>query len=638
MSKKRVLTPEEEESILKFYESHSIKETAIEFGFSVDWVGNFIKKKGASRNNSDKITFAWAKRLSPVDEKDVVDYYLEPNSTKRVKKKFGISDKRMYEILERNGITPRTKEESSALRKKTNVSIYGEEVALRSKEVMDKRCKTNLERYGVEQVGSLPEVIDKRKKTCVDRFGTEYPSSTPEIKKKVENTMLDRFGVKSMFLLPDVDKKKEEAVIEKYGGTSPFCSESVREKSKQTMQSRYGVHSTMLSPELRAKQAKSAGESKLEKRFKEFLINNNFTFVQQLTLSSGAILHAFDFGIYVDGILSVLVDCDGIYYHGYTSDHDGKKVNLDADSYRQMLVPTGVKFLIVLEKHEEEAERELFSLIGMSYDDYIKDVFQWCREVEFPYPSYTDTILHNTYKKLCSVSTENFYKKARYGDKIIVNFHPSVYKAHRKGYLSPYDAWKDDDVLIRCIKNRVIYKGNNLDRSKVLAGFTVTKIAPRVSIFNAYLAKYIVNKYLQQYNIIFDPFSGYSGRMLGVCSSGRKYIGQDINKITVEESISIKEFFDLDATISAKNILEDCGTYDCLFTCPPYEDKEIWGNEVIFKDCDAWIGECMHRYECSRYVFVVDKTNQYSDYVVEEIVNKSHFGSNSEYIVVIDKQ
>ena len=44
MSTKRVLTPEEEESILKFYESHSIKETAIEFGFSVDSKATSLKE------------------------------------------------------------------------------------------------------------------------------------------------------------------------------------------------------------------------------------------------------------------------------------------------------------------------------------------------------------------------------------------------------------------------------------------------------------------------------------------------------------------------------------------------------------------------------------------------------------------
>lgn len=84
-----------------------------------------------------------------------------------------------------------------------------------------------------------------------------------------------------------------------------------------------------------------------------------------------------------------------------------------------------------------------------------------------------------------------------------------------------------------------------------------------------------------------------------------------------------------------KDIFESTGTYDCLFTCSPYNLKEIWNENETNLSCDEWIDECLKRFTCKRYIFVVDKTEKYKDKIVEEISNKSHFGNNIEYIIVI---
>ena len=43
------------------------------------------------------------------------------------------------------------------------------------------------------------------------------------------------------------------------------------------------------------------------------------------------------------------------------------------------------------------------------------------------------------------------------------------------------------------------------------------------------------------------------------------------------------------------------------------------------------------RFKCERYVFIVDNTVKYKEYIVDEIVNKSHLGKNNEYVIVIDR-
>lgn len=202
--------------------------------------------------------------------------------------------------------------------------------------------------------------------------------------------------------------------------------------------------------------------------------------------------------------------------------------------------------------------------------------------------------------------------------------------------LSPVECWKHKDLIEKSVRNRIIYK-SNLSSQQIARGFNISNIAKTVSVFNPIFAKHILQKYAAEYDKIFDPFSGFSGRMLGACACGKQYIGQDINETHVKESNEIIKKFDLNATVIQNDIFESIGTYDCLFTCSPYNLKEIWNENETNLSCDEWIGECLKRFTCKRYIFVVDSTTKYKDYVVESLNNSSHFGVNNEYILVINK-
>lgn len=84
---------------------------------------------------------------------------------------------------------------------------------------------------------------------------------------------------------------------------------------------------------------------------------------------------------------------------------------------------------------------------------------------------------------------------------------------------------------------------------------------------------------------------------------------------------------------NVKIYLTALGNYESLFTCPPYENKEIWNESDVNMTCDQWIDECLQRFKCKKYLFVVDCTDKYKDNIVETIENKSHFGSNYEYVL-----
>lgn len=251
-------------------------------------------------------------------------------------------------------------------------------------------------------------------------------------------------------------------------------------------------------------------------------------------------------------------------------------------------------------------------------------------KVDFPSP--VNKSIKNNLNKLYR---ENTPKLA--GMEVIKEYHKSIWYCNRQGHKSPYDAWYDSSIMKKCIENRLKYKGDNLSLENLRYGLTTSKLAPKVSIFKPSLAKYLINKYLNQYNEIFDPCSGFSGRMLGAWSLNKKYIGQDINNIIVNESNNIIKDFNLqNVSIKQTNSLNTKGTYECLFTCSPYNDKENWNQDIENLTCDEWIDICLKNYNCKSYLFVVDKVEKYKKHIVEEIINKSNFGTNKEYIVLIN--
>jgi hypothetical protein len=120
-----------------------------------------------------------------------------------------------------------------------------------------------------------------------------------------------------------------------------------------------------------------------------------------------------------------------------------------------------------------------------------------------------------------------------------------------------------------------------------------------------------------------------------VCSTGKRYEGADINETSVRESNEIILFHQLNATVVTRDILSSSGTHECLLTCPPYGAKESWEEPLVIKSCDEWIDECLSRFQCDKYVFIVDQTTKYEDKIVDEIKHSTHFASTSEFVVVL---
>ena len=493
------------------------------------------------------------------------------------------------------------------------------------------------EKYGVDNIMKLPGVVDKIKATNLKKYGKDYYTQTAQYKERVEQTSLKKYGVKHHAQSKSIIQKRIETCIKKYGRGNILASQYGKELSRKTIREKYGVEFISQCPEIKRKMTANSRLSKLERRICDLFDNYNIEYIQHHFISNNELSHEFDFYL---PKYKILIDADGLYWHSYLDDPDGKRVLTHYDNVRMKLIPKDYMFFLIVEDNEDRHVKEIVRILSeiddniFNYDSYL---FNWCRSIEFPYPSYSKERMLKDYNNLCRYKNDKYNRNCRIGESIIKHYHRSIYDCKKNNLPSPKEAWYNDTLLKRIIKNRLIYV-NDVDPSKILTGFNISGTAKTISIFNPVLAKYIISKYLNDYNEIFDPFSGFSGRLLGASSLNKKYIGYDINEKAISESNEIIKFLKLDkASITKRDVLDGIGQYESLLTCPPYKDKEIYNKEKVFKECDLWIDEILKRYKCKRYVFVVDETVKYKEYIKETITNTSHFGTNNEYIIVIDQ-
>ena len=381
-----------------------------------------------------------------------------------------------------------------------------------------------------------------------------------------------------------------------------------------------------------------------EETFRSSSISKDFYNKPEKKTINDSFDHTWDYIIYDRRTNTpvMLVDLDGAFVHANNCDYDGTFAKEEYDEDRYLAIPNNMKSIIISEFSFDDEFSLLEKYLYMTYEEYIEYKYSRLSVISFPYNNYPVLKLLKTYRSLDRLDPRNKYCKdisinTRAGDMLINNFHHSIWHDYKVGNASPYEYWANKEILSELNRDNIIFY-TWFNKDKLLQGFNNIK----VSVFSAGRAKMIISRYLSEYDTIFDPFSGYSGRMLGTISLGKRYIGQDLSERHVRESNEMISFLhkygiEFDAEVTQRNILESSGSYPCLFTCPPYGDEVYEDVPMDTRSCDDWIDECLHRFQCKRSVFVVNPTQKYQEYVVETIENKSIFGIPKEYLIVIDR-
>ncbi len=531
------------------------------------------------------------------------------NKTTICKKcKCSISQKKMYEE------NPQLAKERLEKRTAYNIEHYGVANSYQREDVKEKIKDSILRKYKVDNPAKSDVVKRNIKKTCIEKYGVECSLQSNESKKKTRATWLKNYGVEH----PMKDESVKSKVVEK----NRLNRDTAVEAARMTCYEKYGTCHPMKVADV---------QNKIKKKY----TYNGINFDSAWELAYW--IYNVDNGVNIKrAVKTFQYDYDNKRYD-YIPDFEinGRYIEIkglqffeDKDPSKRMINPFDRA-----QDDKYEAKHQCMIRNGVEiitdcscYVDYVNvkytndflDLFH--NQIAFPYPN------------------EDLADKSN--DGIIRHFHKSIYEASRKGQPSPLSAWEDKDLILKSAMNRLAYVGTCRPED-ILRGFSVAKIAQRVSLFPTSLADTLLKKYLNECSVIVDPFSGFSGRLLGASLNNKVYIGKDINEAHVNESNEIIKYKNLkNCSVEVEDILkkDDVTTGDALFTCPPYGGKEHWNknNDEVELTCDEWIDICLKKYKCKKYLFVVDHTEKYKDRIVEKLDKKSHFGNIVEYVVLFD--
>lgn len=518
--------------------------------------------------------------------------------------------------LEKYGSETYTNREKA---KQTCLEKYGQEHYTNRE-----KCKeTFKEKYGTENIFTLTEIKEKSEKSKLEKYGNKFFTN----RKKFIETCNEKYGVNNVFAAPEIQEKIKIGNIEKYGVEYSWQAEQIKDKIKSTNIKKYGVsnpiqnHDIRLSTQHKYTYDDKNFDSSWELAYYIYLKDHNIEFEYQPDIT-------FEYNY-----------LNKIHYY-----HPDFKVNND------LIELKGLQFF-----ENKNSANKMINPYDRTQDDLfeakhqcmlknnVKIITDCDNYLTYVNNKYTSDFLGLFRNNICfPYLNEDLSDTSDMG--LIHHFHKSIYEATRKNKLSPLDAWQDKNIIKKVALNRLKYVGH-CKPNDILQGFNVTRIANKVSVFKPALAESLIKKYLNDYETIYDPFSGFSGRMLGAFNCGKKYFGYDISEKHIDESNKIIDYKMIHDKCNVK--VQDILTTEpadytglkntALFTCPPYGGKEHWNkdNDEIEKSCDEWIDLCIEKYKVDKYLFVVDKTEKYKDNIVETIENKSHFGTNKEYIILI---
>ena len=278
-----------------------------------------------------------------------------------------------------------------------------------------------------------------------------------------------------------------------------------------------------------------------------------------------------------------------------------------------------------------------YEIKNLIKDDSQKELFEniYKTQITFNYPNYSKDELLRDWDCL-KMSTNGISQS---GKKLCRYFHKSFFECSKKGFDSPLERWNNEKIRKRNLE-KILLKYPEKTETDLKKLFNQVCKNPKVNNFQPGFARYLIQKYLKDFETVFDPFSSFSGRLLATVALSKKYIGSDASEKRIQESKNLVDFLNLEnVSLISKRLedYEDGQKYECLFTCIPYATENYEGCDENNKDPDNWIDLILEKFDCEKYVIVVDDTIKYKDKIVLETNNTSHYGKGFEKVLIFEK-
>jgi hypothetical protein len=503
-----------------------------------------------------------------------------------------VKEKRKQTNLERYGVeNPLTSKNSSGIHKKGKKLSSEQKDAIRKSRFekygnyhnLEKTKQTNLEKYGVENQFQREDI----RKIAISNSVSE------KAKEKRKHTNLEKYGVENVFASNEVKEKLKKI----WGSSSPAKNEDTKEKISSTWLAKTDEELNIIAQKrTKTKRIVSSDGEKLDSSWElivwEFCKRNNIPITRSYPIYMNSKRRTFiDFEIN-----NKLFEVKSPHLLNGIFDYANNGISEKLKAYKRNLVT-----IITSE-----------NIFNLRANSSISNGHKY---------------LHKCPEPLVCVSLSLFKNPPFPYDP---RKPKCYYRVKFDNKLSPLEAWDNELLRWKMILNRIDYSGGWIDEKAVLNAYNITRVCKQPSWFSETFARQIIRAYISTKTII-DPFAGWGTRLTASEKEGKKYIGIDANKDLVEWMKKPNYVYNDATTWTYED--EDA----TVFTCPPYGLTEQYFPGQLDLTTDEWINIVLKNVKCKEYIFVVKKTEQYKNYIIQTINNKSHFGNNYEHILRIQK-
>lgn len=465
----------------------------------------------------------------------------------------------------------------------------------------ERRKQTCLEKYGYSTPSKRPEAIEaarqksieneeQRKQTCLERYGYEFYVQSPQARQRASATTLD----------PEVNRK-----------------------ARETMRKRYGVNYSMQSPEFARKHSNSQFsctasdgtrvDSKWELAFYEFLLRNGIEFEYNtvtIPVEINGEMHTTHIDFKVGELLFEIKGShllEGIYDYEASIPIEYKLAAYRKNHVILITDSESAKFFGKPDSTESNGLKYLDKcpepLIGIDISLFTNPQFPFAEDRP-----------------------------------------PCFYKVKVDGGQSSLEAFFDEKIRWKMILNRINYSGGFITAKSVLNAMNVTRTCKPPSWFSKTLAKQLITDYCTSDTIV-DPFAGWGMRHDAAIELHKNYVGSDYNPELVGWHQRHNRNIQL-ADANKFTYQNECS----VFICPPYSDPKTGrcfedysfegfdSSAKALSQCD-WLKVVMQNVpNASEYVMVCKIIDEgWRPYVVKTLTNRSHLGTNNEYVIVVNQ-
>ena len=188
-------------------------------------------------------------------------------------------------------------------------------------------------------------------------------------------------------------------------------------------------------------------------------------------------------------------------------------------------------------------------------------------------------------------------KVGRVGQTICTSCFLHRFEAKHRDRPSVVDAFNDDRWLRRAIHYQLKL---NLPIVPNRVVHTLLAMIKGPTNFPPVLARWLVDQCASQNGVVFDPCSGYGGRLLGSIASHKNvsYIGFDVEPRSVHGGERLAKLIEAqDRVRMEQHGVEDDVEWpkaDLILTSPPYYDREVYGSisesyRKRYPTYDSWV-------------------------------------------------